>query len=118
MSFNLVDALALLLGVFYGLRWASLGRARLSETGGEQSAARWRVQRAEARALTLMTSACFAKILLELGLRWLGPRLGIAPGAQSPMRLAIDLSWMVLMFLGLWMRASARRRRAELGMPP
>jgi hypothetical protein len=118
MKVDLVDALALLLGLFYGVRWISVRRAHSAQAGACRDASRQHVERAELRALTLMTSACFAKIFLELGLQGLGPHLGAVSRSESPVRLGIDLCWMALMFVGLWMRASARQQRAKLGMPP
>jgi len=118
MTLDLVDALALLLGLFYGVRWASARRARPTRTANSPRASWQRVERAETRALTLMTSACFAKVALELGVQRFAPRLGAVGPGQSWTSLGIDLCWMALMFVGLWMRASARQQRAKLGMPP
>ncbi|MBN1605175.1 MAG: hypothetical protein JW940_01005 [Polyangiaceae bacterium] len=118
MTLDLVDALALLLGLFYGVRWASVRRAN-SVRAADCARASWqRVERAEMRALTLMTSACVAKVVLELGIQGLMPRLAEASLAQWPTSMGIDLCWMALMFVGLWKRASARQQRAKLGMPP
>jgi hypothetical protein len=116
MKLNLVDVLALLLGVFYAVRWLSLRRAHAGQVPGTQDASRQRVQRSETRALALVTYACFGKLALELAVRGL-ERLGILSRLPAPTNMAIDLCWMALMFIGLGMRASARRQRAKLGMP-
>jgi hypothetical protein len=118
MRVDLVGAVALVLGTFYGMRWTSL-RSAEPVPARDQAVALWqRVQRAERRALLLMVSACFANVFLDLALQWVAPRTGTPTRIQSAMSLAIDVGWMALMFVGLRMRASARRRRAELGMPP
>jgi hypothetical protein len=117
MKLNLVDALALVLGVFYAVQWSSLRRAHAAQAPGSQDALRQRVQRSEVRAVTLMTSVCFGKIVLELAVQGLGPSFGIPRRLEALTSMGMDLCWMALMFVGLGMRASTRRQRAKLGIP-
>jgi hypothetical protein len=118
MDLDLVDALALLLGLYFGVRWTSGVRAKSRQPAPSLDAPERRVERTELRALALMTSACIAKIVLHLGVQWFERRVGAAGRAWPLLSMGIDLGWTALMFVGLWMRASARQQRARLGLPP
>jgi hypothetical protein len=114
MSVDVVDALALILGVLFSVRRLSAQKARVDEFPGVELEQFSKWQRAEIRAATVLSTACFAKILLDLGLQWLVPRTGISRQVQWPAAMVIDVAWLVVMLIGLRLRAQARRLREAL----
>ena len=114
MSVDIVDALALILGIVFSVRRLSAQKASRDETPGvdPEQFERWR--RAELSAATVLSYACFAKIILDLGLQWLVPRTGVSRQVQWPVAMVIDMAWLVVMLMGMGLRAKARRLRQAL----
>jgi hypothetical protein len=106
---DIVDLLAILLGILFGVRRHTLRTQQAHAPLGIDQMAYARWYRKELAATTLLSSACFAKIFLDYGLLLLAPRVGIPPAVQWPVAAAIDIGWMLVMLTGLYMRASARR---------
>jgi hypothetical protein len=114
MSVDVVDALALILGVLFSVRRLSAQRATADEIPrvDPEAFSRWRC--AEIRAATVLSYACFAKIILDLGLQWLVPRTEIPRQVQWPAAMVIDIAWLVVMLVGMRLRRRARRLREAL----
>lgn len=106
---DIVDLLAILLGILFGVRRHGLRSQQTDAPSGIDHVAYTRWYRKELAATTLLSSACFAKIVLDYGLLLLAPRVGIPPAVQWPAAAAIDIGWMFVMLAGLYLRASARR---------
>ena len=106
---DIVDLLAILLGILFGVRRHTLRRQEAEVPAGVEPAVYGRWYEKELRATTLLSSACFAKIVLDYGLVLLAPRVGLPPAVQWPLAAAIDIGWMLVMLTGLYLRASARR---------
>lgn len=117
MTPDLVDVLALLLGIFYGVRRHALRRQGPEAPSGVDAERYRKAYETELRATTLSSSACFIKILLDYGLILVAPRIGIVPTVQWPMAAAIDISWGGVMLVGLYLRSSARRLRRAAETP-
>jgi hypothetical protein len=112
---DIVDLLAILLGILFGVRRHTLRSQQAHAPAGVDQAAYARWYRRELVATTTLSSACFAKIILDYGLLLLAPKIGLAPAVQWPMAAAIDIGWMLVMLAGLYLRASARHLKPTVG---
>jgi hypothetical protein len=115
---NVLDILALLLGIFFSTRRGWM-RARVADEQPHvppEAFARWK--QAELMPLTVLVSACFAKVLAAPGWLLLAPRLGIGLSVMRWGSAAIDIAWLGVVFFAMARRRSARRLGDELQLEP
>jgi hypothetical protein len=111
-----LDLIALVLGVLFALRQMDVSQRQAASFPHVPAAdfARW-WQKARG-AYRLGTSACFGKILLDLGVAYAMARVPLPRAAQWGIGLSLDFAWVVLVVLAVWRSSRAHRLARELGI--
>lgn len=111
---DILDVLAVMLGVLYAVRKLSVARRKATDF---PEAARVAFEVWRKRALTaynLLSSACFAKVALDLLWTWRGMSLVDDFSLYRYVGMAIDGSWLVALFVGMSLRAKAGKLQLAL----
>jgi hypothetical protein len=120
---DLLDILAVILGVLYTVRKLDVSRREAKDFPAVPPERFEAWQRREARVYTVASWACLLKILLDPGTSYLGllKLLGQAPPAEHLPLVwvagpVVDLSWVLVMVWTAVRAARSRRERAEIGV--
>ena len=111
---DVLDVLAVILGIVYSLRRQWVARRRQDDFPGVDSGLFRRWQERARRAYTLLTNACFGKLLLDVGWFYGAVSAGASLELLRSVSMAIDLGWLGLLFWGLRLRAQAQHLRREM----
>lgn len=114
---DMLDILAVILGIIYSLRRQWVARRDVEDFPGVEEALFTRWKAAARKAYALLANACFAKLILDLLWFYGGPRLGVAGEVQRYVAMSIDVSWLVALAWGLTLRGRAARLRRLLPPP-
>jgi hypothetical protein len=114
--FNVLDVLALLLGIFFSVRrgWTRARSGQEQPQVEPEAFARW--QKQELAALNLVITASFLKVLAAPGWLLLCGRLGVDLSLMRRGSAAIDLAWLAVVLVGMWRRRANRRLADEVGI--
>lgn len=115
-GFDIFEVIALIMGVFATVRKLNV-RARQPEEFPHVRRAdfeSWRAQ--ESAVYTLVASACFAKVVLDLAFANYVFQLSSWPLWVRLTAMSIDLLWLVALVVAWRKRAKVRRLRASLGI--
>jgi hypothetical protein len=115
-----LDLLALILGILFTLRQMDIANRHADRYPGVPQADFERWKRAALVAYRWGSSACFAKVLLDIGFSFLMSRYPFPAGLRWGIGLTLDAGWVLLVIYSYLrvMRARAFGREIGTEAPP
>jgi hypothetical protein len=115
-----LDLLALILGILFTLRQMDIANRQPDRYPGVPLADFERWKRAAQVAYRWGSSACFAKVLLDIAFAWLMARYPFPAGLRWGIGLTLDLGWVALVIYSYSrvMRARKLGRAVGTEAPP
>jgi hypothetical protein len=116
MPFDVLDLLAVIVGVLHTMRKLDVMKRRAEEYPevAVEDFAAW--QASERAAYALGSWASFLKLVLDPMLLFLAPKLALSAPVVRGLGATIDIGWAVLVLVAMLRAGRARRRRQELGI--
>lgn len=118
MPVDVLDIIALILGVFYTRKKLDVRRRVADQFPAVQPADFERWQKRAGFAFSLGSWACFVKIVSDFGFVFLSTRLQFETWFLRAGGMAIDGCWLLALIVATVMSADARRLGQELGTQP
>ena len=111
-----LDLIALVLGILFAIRQMDIAQRQASNYPGVREAdfTRW-WQRARG-AYRLGSSACFAKILLDIALAYMMRRVPMPLSTRVAIGLPLDLGWVALVVFAVIRSQRAHALARDLGI--
>jgi hypothetical protein len=111
-----LDLVALILGILFTLRQMDVTNRQADRYPGvpTQDFERWK--RSATLAYRWGSSACFGKVLLDIGFSQLMARVALPAGARWGIGLTLDIGWVALVIYSYVRVMRARRYAREIGV--
>jgi hypothetical protein len=111
-----LDLVALILGILFTLRQMHVSNRQLDQHPGVSAENFEQWKRRALSAYRLGSSACFAKVLLDIGLSQLMARVALPSGLRIGIGLSLDIGWVALVIYSYVRVTRARSFGREVGI--
>lgn len=111
-----LDLVALILGILFTLRQMDVANRQADRYPGVPVADFESWKRSATVAYRWGSSACFAKVLLDIGFSQLMGRVALPTAARWGIGLTLDIGWVVLVVYSYVRVMRARRYAREIGV--